>query len=215
MTKSAETKSPPKKARIYLLAGIAGLAAGILSAVLFAVLPDLAKGPGRPAAETSGKALIGGPFTLTAADGKRVTEKDFLGKPTLVYFGYTSCPDICPSGLQVMSAALDKLGPKADGLNALFITIDAARDTPEVMGKYVKSFSPRIVGLSGSTEDVAAATKVYRVFARKVEPAEAGSPYLMDHSSFMYLMSANGEFMKHFPSTVSPDDLAAALEKAL
>ena len=199
--------------KTLLLALLLGLMAGVLTAVLLLALPA----PGdRLEPQSTGKALIGGPFSLVDASGKRVTEKDFTGRPMLVYFGFTHCPDVCPAGLQVIAAALDQLGDKSKGLTPLFITVDPERDTPEVLGKYVASFHSAIVALSGSPEDIQDVTKTYRVYASKV-PNPDGSPdsYNIDHSTFMYLMDRNGEFVKHFPHTVAADTLAAELAKAL
>lgn len=195
-----------------LLAAIVGLLAGAVSALVLVVGGDRGAAP----SATTGKALIGGPFSLLDPSGKRVTEKDFAGRPMLVYFGFTNCPDVCPAGLQVIAAALDKLGPKADGLAPLFITLDPERDTPQVIGEYVKSFNPRIVGLSGSPEDIAAVAKAYRVYFKKVADANSASGnYSVDHSAYMYLMSPTGELLKHFPHTVNVDELADELAKAL
>jgi len=196
-----------------LLALLVGLAAGILTAVLIAVLPS--GGPAPANTQSMGRALIGGPFALTDGSGKRVTDKDFAGRPMLVFFGYTHCPDICPAGLQVMAAALEKLGDKAKGLTPIFITLDPERDTPELVGKYAASFDKAIVGLSGAPEDVAAAIKAYRVYAKKVPDEANPADYTMDHSSFMYLMDANGTFAKHFPSNIDANALAEALAKAV
>lgn len=196
--------------RTLLLALVLGLAAGVLSAVM--LLADF--NPGAPGETASGKALIGGPFSLVNGQGERVTEKDFAGKPMLVFFGFTHCPDVCPAGLQVIAAALDKLGDEAGGLTPIFITVDPERDTPEVTGKYVASFHPAIVGLSGAPEDVAAAIKNYRVYAKKVE-GSAPDQYNMDHSAFLYLMDSNGEYQRHFSHSVDADALAAELAKAL
>jgi protein SCO1/2 len=206
-----DTNDPRTRRKLLLLAALIGLAAGIMSAVLLLVIPS---GPATQVA-TAGKALIGGPFSLVQADGTRVTDKTFAGKPMLVYFGFTNCPDVCPSGLQVISAALDKLGPKADGITPLFITVDPERDTPQVIGDYVKSFNPRIVGLSGSPEDVAAVTKAYRVYVNKVPNEKEPDRYGVDHSSFMYLMNSSGEFVKHFPHTVDADQLADEMAKVV
>ena len=114
--------------------------------------------------QVTGKSLVGGPFSLVDQTGKRVTDKDYRGKYMLVFFGYTNCPDICPAGLQVMSAALEKLGHRGDDIVPLFITVDPERDTPQKLAAYVKNFSPRLIGLTGSPSDVAAAAKAYRVF---------------------------------------------------
>lgn len=148
----------------------------------------------------SGEALVGGPFSLTNQDGKRVTDQDFRGKYMLVFFGFTFCPDVCPSELQVMSAALDQLGPQGDKIQPVFITIDPERDTPEAMKLYVSNFHPRMVGLTGSPEDIASVAKAYRVYYAKAKPAEGSAPgdYLMDHSTILYLMGPDGRFVKHF-----------------
>ncbi len=198
-----------------VMAVAVGLLAGAAAALVLVVGPQLGTAPGTEQT-TTGKALIGGPFSLEDASGKRVTEKDFAGRPMLVYFGFTNCPDICPAGLQVIAAALDKLGPKADGLTPIFITLDPERDTPKVIGEYVKSFNPRIVGLSGSADDIAAVAKAYRVYYKKVADANSTSGnYSVDHSAYMYLVSPTGEYITHFPHNVDVDQLAAELAKVL
>lgn len=210
---SGETTGPKfagASRRTLLLALLIGLAAGVLSAVLI-----FAPSAESPKVQTAGKALVGGPFTLTEASGKRVTEKDFAGRPLLVYFGFTHCPDVCPAGLQVIAAALDKLGDKAKGMTAVFITVDPERDTPEVLGKYVASFHKDIVALSGSPDDIAEVTKAYRVFVKKVPDASSPDDYSVDHSSFMYLMDGNGEYRRHFLHSVDAAELADVLAKAI
>lgn len=162
----------------------------------------------------SGKALVGGPFQLTDADGKTVTEKDFAGRKMLVFFGFTSCPDVCPGGLQVISAALAKLGAKADKVAPLFITLDAERDTPAKVGEYAKSFGPKLIGLSGTPEQVTAAAKAYRVYFKKVPGSEPGN-YNIDHSSIIYLMDETGQYITHYPYPITVDELAAKLAAAL
>ena len=163
---------------------------------------------------TTGKALVGGPFQLVDHHGKAVTERDFAGRPMLLIFGFTSCPDVCPSGLQVMAAAIDKLGEKRRGLTPVFITLDPERDTPEKLKDYVTSFHPAIVGLTGSPEAAAAAAKAYRVYAKKV-PLADGAGYTIDHSSFFYIMDAKGEFLAHVPHTTNPDVLTGRLKSVL
>ena len=198
--------------RLFIIGSIAALA-GVLGGLAFI--------PGAvdrllPARETVsvGRALIGGPFELTTQDGKRVTDKDFRGRLMLVYFGFTYCPDICPAGLQTVTAALDELGGKADRVAPLFITVDPERDTPEQLKLYVSSFHKNLIGLTGSADDIAKAAKAYRVYYRKVED-ESLSSYTMDHSSFLYLMGPDGEFITHFPHTVQPDKLAARLAEEI
>jgi protein SCO1/2 len=198
--------------KVLLLALLVGLAAGVMTAVLLLAVPE---GPGGARVETTGRALVGGPFTLTDATGKRVTEKDFAGRPLLVYFGFTNCPDVCPAGLQVIAAALDRLGPEAKKMTPVFITVDPERDTPDVLGKYVKSFHPDIVALSGSVDDIAAVTKAYRVYAKKVPDEADPTRYNVDHSAFMYLMDAGGAFVKHFPHSVDAGVLASEIHNAI
>lgn len=163
----------------------------------------------------SGKALVGGPFELTNQDGKRVKSSDFAGKYMLVVFGYTYCPDICPSELQVVSAALDEIGPSADRIQPVFVTVDPTRDTPQVMKDYVANFHPGFVGLTGSEEDISAIAKAYRVYYRKAEQADPSIPYLMDHTTLVYLMGPNGEYLTHFAYGTNVASLADGLRKAI
>lgn len=162
----------------------------------------------------SGIALVGGPFSLTDQNGKRVTEKDFLGKYMLVFFGYTYCPDICPTELQVMTAALNSMGPGAEKITPVFVTIDPERDTAAVLKSYVENFGPRLVGLTGTPAEIAAIAMAYRVYYAKA--GTAGSvDYLMDHSSIIYLMAPDGRFLKHFTYTADAPKLAKELKEAV
>lgn len=136
---------------------------------------------------------IGGPFSLVDHHGKRVTDRDYLGKPTLVFFGYTHCPDVCPTTLFELTTQLEELGPDADRLNVLFITVDPERDTPEQLALYLSSFDPRITGLSGSTEDVSAAMNAYHIYAKKV-PLNDGD-YSMDHTATIAMMNSKGKYV--------------------
>jgi protein SCO1/2 len=192
------------------LALVFGLLAGAAAAYMTLSVPST---PGT--SPSTGRPAIGGPFALTDTTGARRTEKDFAGKPMLVYFGFTNCPDVCPSGLQTLTVALDKLGDKAERLTPLFITIDPERDTPQTLAAYIKSFHPRIQALSGSVEDVQAAIKTYRVYAVKVPDASDPKRYNIDHSSFFYLMDAQGRYVKHFPHSTDAGQLAEALAAAL
>jgi protein SCO1/2 len=159
----------------------------------------------------SGTSLIGGPFALQTADGKSITDAEMKGKPFLVYFGYTHCPDVCPTTLAQMSDVLKRLPDKP--IRALFITVDPERDTPALMADYVSSFDPRIVGLSGSPEQIAAIEKAYRVYARKA-PTKDGD-YTMDHSSIVYLMDAKGGFVEAFNLDRPPEESAKELASYL
>lgn len=192
----------------------AGLALGLASAI--AVLPG-ARQALLPSAgpTTSGKALIGGPFSLTSDEGRRVTEKDFRGRHMLVFFGFTSCPDICPAGLQLMAAALDNLGDKADRITPIFISVDPERDTPQAIGEYVKNFNARLVGLTGTPEEIAAVTKAYKVYFKKVPNDASPADYGMDHTSIIYLMGPGGEYIAHFTPTTTVEQMTERLNKVL
>jgi protein SCO1/2 len=143
-----------------------------------------------------GVAAVGGPFALVDHNGRAVTERDFAGKPFLVFFGFTHCPDVCPTTLFQMSEILAATGPRGKGLRALFVTVDPERDTPESLKSYLSSFDDRIVGLTGSPEAVAAMEKVYRAYARKV-PLKEGD-YTMEHTGVVYLMDGKGRFVRPF-----------------
>jgi cytochrome oxidase Cu insertion factor (SCO1/SenC/PrrC family) len=161
-----------------------------------------------------GTALIGGPFQLTAHTGARVSDKDLKGKYSLISFGYTYCPDVCPTELQVISAALDQLGDKAKDIQPIFITIDPERDTPDALSKYMPNFHPRYLGLTGSPEEIDRVAKAYRVYYAKAKKVEEGD-YLMDHSSIIYLMDKQGTFLKHFSYGTDAKALAADIEAAI
>jgi protein SCO1 len=157
-------------------------------------------------------ALIGGAFALEDGAGKTVSDQTLKGRPFLVYFGYTHCPDVCPTELARISDILGKMGDKS--IPVLFITVDPERDPPKVMQDYVSSFNPAIIGLSGSPQAVEATEKTFRVYARKGQPQPDGD-YSMDHSSIVYLMDKNGAFVEAFNVERSPDDAAKDLEKYL
>lgn len=167
------------------------------------------------AAALSGAALFGGPFTLVDQDGKTRTDAEFRGRYLLVYFGYTFCPDLCPTELQTISDALDRLGDKAARVQPLFITIDPARDTVPVMKEYVSHFRPGLIGLTGGAPGIAAAAKTYRVYYAEVPAADGGGDYLMDHSGFVFLMGPDGRYITHFTPETSAQQLAKAIAKFL
>ena len=140
---------------------------------------------------------IGGPFELVDQQGAPVTDKTFSGRYMLIYFGYGFCPDVCPTELANMAAALDALGSKSENIQPLFITVDPERDTPEFLADYVVNFHPRLIGLTGTPEQVKTAAKAYKVYYAKAgKPGEAD--YLMDHTSFVYLMGPDGRFLSLF-----------------
>ncbi len=199
--------------RIHIAAiALLGIAAGILVAVA------LHQGtPGGVAVsgvgKSTGTANIGGAFTLTDHNGKRVSEKDYAGKFMLVFFGFTHCPDVCPTELQVISAALDKLGDKAKAIQPLFVTVDPERDNAEILGEYVSNFHDSIMGLTGTPEEIASVAKKYHVYYRRVDDKDDPEEYTMDHSAIVYLMDKSGKFLTHFAYGTKFEDMAGRLEK--
>jgi protein SCO1/2 len=160
-----------------------------------------------------GPSAIGGPFKLVDPSGKPITDEDMKGHPFLVFFGYTHCPDICPTTLFEMSEVMRALGKDADGINALFITVDPERDTPAVMKDYLSSFDPHLRGATGDQKAIDAVEKAYRVYAKKV-PAEKGD-YSMDHTALVYLMDKQGRFVAPFKLDRKPEAAAADLRRYL
>jgi protein SCO1/2 len=171
--------------RAFLLACAGAIAAGALCVLGFEALRGRSPSSGVP-----GSAAIGGPFTLVDTQGKVFTDRDLLGRPSVVYFGFTYCPEVCPTTLAALSAWMRALGPDADKLNVVFVTVDPERDTPRQMGLYLSSFDHRIRGLTGAPAQVAQAAKAYLVYYQKV-PLDGGS-YTMDHSTGVYLMDRQG-----------------------
>ncbi|MBN9510219.1 MAG: SCO family protein [Alphaproteobacteria bacterium] len=168
----------------------------------------------RQLSEHAGNALtaIGGPFSLTDGQGHTVTDRDLRGRYMLVYFGYTFCPDVCPTTLAAMAGALEKLGKTADRIAPVFITVDPSRDTPKVMHDYVAAFSPRIIGLTGTPEQITQVTREYRVYVASHRSREGGN-YTVDHSSILYLMGPDGRFIAPLRTDTTADQMAGELVK--
>jgi protein SCO1 len=196
-----EPKSDKRAITIPVAMTMAGVVVFVLAAVWLAWAP-----------QASNRSLIGGPFALQDGSGKTTTDETMRGRPFLVYFGYTHCPDVCPTELASMSDVLAKMGEKA--IPALFITVDPERDTPKVMQDYVSSFDPHVIGLSGSPQAVGAVEKTYRVFARKGQTQSDGG-YSMDHSSIVYLMSKSGGFVEALNLERPPEETVKELESYL
>lgn len=156
---------------------------------------------------------IGGPFQLIDHDGKPFTDQNMKGKPFLVFFGYTHCPDVCPTTLFEVSEVMRALGPDADRTGALFITVDPERDTPSAMKDYLSSFDPHLRALTGDRQAIDAVEKAYRVYAKKV-PTESGD-YTMDHTALVYLMDKQGRFVAPFSLRRKPEEAAAELRRHL
>ncbi len=186
---------------------------GALIAGLVLVLGGLVYLGGRSLPSLGGVAAIGGPFHLVDQNGKPFSDQDMKGRPFLVFFGYTHCPDVCPTTLLEISQVLRKLGKDADRVGALFITVDPERDMSAELKDYLASFDPHLRGLTGSLAAVDAAIKAYRVYAKKV-PLKDGD-YSMDHTAVVYLMDKNGHFVAPFNLKRSPEAAAAQLRRYL
>lgn len=158
---------------------------------------------------------VGGPFTLQDGAGKTVTDRDFRGKYMLVYFGYTNCPDVCPTTLNAVADALDKMGPKAKQIVPIFITVDPRRDTPAVVRQFAAAFGPNFVGLTGTADQIAAVAKEYRVYYAEHRTGPGPNDYSMDHSSVLYLMDTKGHFIAPVRADSTADQIATNLQKLL
>ena len=204
--KDSATKpsGPAPKQTLYAL--LAGLAAVILI-VAVAVIPRLMETTQSPVA-------IGGPFTLIDTNGKQITDADFRGRLMLIYFGYTYCPDVCPTALGVVGQAYDKLSPEEQKqVVPIFITVDPERDTVDQLSTYLGGFSPALVGLTGTPDQIQTVIKEFKVYARK---AEGNSPnYSVDHSSILFLMGRDGKFVAHFTPESSVQSIADGIRKHL
>lgn len=194
-----------------VIAFFAAALIGGLAAVAWLVPTQRPAAPG-PMAQN---AAIGGPFTLVDVNGRTVTDADFRGRYMLIYFGYAYCPDVCPMSLARNAAALDLLGEKADRIQPILITVDPERDTPQVLEGYVEAFHPRLIALTGTPEQIAAAAKAYRVYYAKAQSDGAAEDYLVDHSSFTYLMGPDGKFLQFFRHEISAEQMAERLKSAL
>src|SRR6202048_318666 len=208
-TTAQSSNPPPRGSPRFLL--IAAVLAGLVILGTGAFLALALRDNPRGAAATALASAIGGQFQLVDQNGKMVTDADLKGKWSLIYFGYTHCPDACPTALNDISIALSELGPKRAAVRPVFITVDPERDTPEVLKDYVASFDAPILALTGSPEEIARAAKAYRVYYAK--HAEPGGDYSMDHSSVIYVMDPDGRFTASFTHQNAPEEIAERLKK--
>jgi cytochrome oxidase Cu insertion factor (SCO1/SenC/PrrC family) len=201
--------SAARRGLIIFLAGLAVLLGALAVEYLYLKAP----GAGLADSASPAGATIGGPFTLVDQNGTVRHADDFRGKLMLIYFGYTYCPDVCPTELQTMSEAIERLGPSGDAVQPLFITVDPARDTPEQLKSYAENFHPRLLALTGSAEQIAQVARAYKVFYQLVKQGDG--EYLMDHSSIVYLMDHEGRYVAHFGGNLNAEQMAAAIAKHL
>jgi protein SCO1/2 len=190
------------------------LAAGLLGAVPVAHAQSERSAGELMDAVMWGKEPIGGPFTLVDHTGKPRTDADFRGKLMLVYFGFSFCPDVCPTDLMAIGQAVDKLGPGGDSVQPLFVTVDPDRDTPAHLADYVPFFHSRLLGLTGDAAQIRDAARLYRVFYAKV-PIEGAAEYTVDHSGFIYLMDRDGKYLGFFPPGTPSDRMVAVIKAHL
>ena len=193
---------------LVLAAFLTGLV--IFLGVFWFATGNLGGGSGAP-----GASAIGGPFQLTDQNGKTITDADIKGRPHLVFFGYTHCPDVCPATLFEVSELMRALGKDADRAGALFITVDPERDTPAALKDYLSSFDPRLRAATGNRAAIDAAEKAYRVYAKKVPSEKDKDDYSMDHTALVYLMDKQGRFVAPFSLKRTPAEAAAELRKYL
>jgi cytochrome oxidase Cu insertion factor (SCO1/SenC/PrrC family) len=161
-----------------------------------------------------GRGQVGGPFALIDQNGKQRTDADFRGKLLLVFFGYTTCPDICPTELMQIGLTVDKLGAEGNDVQPLFISVDPDRDTPDVLAPYVTQFHPRLIGLTGTAEQIRTVADSYKAYYAKYKPPD-GAVYLIDHTGFVYLMGRSGEYLGFFPPGTSADRMVEIIRQRL
>ncbi len=189
---------------------------GLLAVLGVAAIGGLWRSGGDGRQVSSGKALIGGAFELVDHTGKTVTDQTYRGRFMLVYFGFTYCPDVCPTELQHIAVALDKIGKRRrQHIVPLFVTIDPERDTQELMATYVDNFHPDLVGLTGTLAQIKKMASVYRVYFKKVKEKDQPDGYTMDHSALVFLMDDKGEYVRHFSYGTDGAKMAKGLIKAL
>ncbi len=210
--------------KVYLALGLAGFGIAVAAVYLDRIPTERSATQTRIENDPASRSAIGGPFSLVDHTGRPVTDKDFAGKFMLVFFGYTFCPDVCPTGLQTISEAIDILGNAGRSVQPIFITIDPERDTADGLADYVANFHCRLLGLTGTKEQVAAAAKAYRgsyfkVYAMPVpgedEDAEEKAGSLMNHSAFIYLMGPDGGFREIFRHGTGPKAIASGIREYL
>lgn len=193
--------------RLRWIIVVVALALGGVAATLLWMLAE----PRATTILSTQASVIGGPFALTDNKGARVTDADYRGRPMLIFFGFTSCPDVCPLTLQKLADALALAGPLPVEPRVLMISIDPARDTPEMLDSYVRSFRDDFIGLTGTQAEIDNVVAAYRAYAKRVDMPDSAMVYTMDHSSFIYVMGADGAFI----TVISPDGDAAAMAQAL
>lgn len=208
--------TPRARSRVvmFTLVTVAAAALGLAAGRLWLAPGGGSAVIGQPV--STGTATIGGPFSLVDQSGTLRRLADWRGKYLLMFFGYTHCPDFCPTGLQSMAQAIDEMGADGDAVVPVFITIDPARDTPALLAEYVPLFHPRLVGLTGTDDQVAAAAQAWRVYYARSEGSGSGDEdYLMDHSTIIYLVDPEGRYLSHFRHGTDPAEMAEGIRSLM
>lgn len=212
---SGRLRRPGPRARATRALGAAAIVLIAAAAtLLYAQEPDPARAARLMDDLMWGRGHVGGPFELIDQSGQRRTDKDFRGKLLIVYFGYTTCPDICPTDLMQIGLAIDKLGAAGDEVQPIFISVDPDRDTPKVLADYVPAFHRRLIGLTGTPAQIRAVADAYKAYYAKYQP-EGGGVYLIDHTGFTYLMGRSGEYLGFFPPGTSADRMVEIVRQHL
>lgn len=187
----------------------------LCTALIFAFHPSKSRSQSAESVADSSTLTVGGPFTLIDQHGNEVTEAVLRGHYSLVYFGFTHCPEVCPLSLSVIDRALKLAGPVAETVVPVFITLDAQRDTPQALARYLASFNPRILGLTGTPKQVAAAAGAYRAYYAKMAAKDGGPDYGIEHSGYIFLMDNEGRYVAHFSRDATAKEIAARLRREL
>ncbi len=219
-TPNVQPANQPKTTRVGMVAGLAAVLIAVAVAYwgVYERTPKSSQKTDAPAASapTSSSVPIGGPFALTDHNGTAVTQKDFYGRYLLVMFGYTYCPDVCPTQLSTASDAIDALGEKVTNVTPVFITVDPERDTVEHLKEYASYFHPRLIAMTGTPEQIKAVAKAYRVYyAKSGENKDDPEDYLMDHSAITYLIGPDGKFLAHFSHGTDAETMAKRIREYL
>ena len=207
----ADDEAPFRRRRVRAVLALAGM---LLGALVPARGEDASSAAALIEALIEGREPIGGPFDLMDQRGRRRTDADFRGKLVLIYFGYTHCPNVCPTELQSLSLALDRLGTAGEVVQPLFITVDPARDTPSHLADYVTSFHPRLVALTGEESAIRKVALAYKAYFARSDPA-GGDDYTVDHTGFIYIVGKDGRYLGFLPPGTAPDEIVAAIRPYL
>ena len=195
-------------ARLRLILVVAALGLGMAGAYVWSYMDGRGRNPSLSDA-------VGGPWALTTADGKNVKRESFSGKVQILYFGYLSCPDVCPTELQVMADTLDRLENQALEVQALFVTIDPERDLPPLLGEYTAAFDKRILGLTGTEEQIKEMSRLFRVYYGKVDNKNNSKDYIIDHSNLIYITDRKGQVSEIIAGTINAERVADAVKRVL